>query len=184
MLRSTEPHWRPASQSTPLTPQQRLTLLDEGSLTATLKQLSGGDFRVTVLQQCWQSPRHSEAQLLMIDPRAACLIREVLLIGKGQPWIFARSVMPAMALTGHLYRLRRLKNSSLGELLFRDHSLQRSEFELGLFPPPQTLLAETISSEETLIGRRCRFELSGKSLMVSEIFLPALWQTLATHSSC
>ena len=171
-----EPRWRGVHQLSRLNATQRDWLLDEGSLTARLKHLSQGEFRVQVLAQRWQRARRSEVQLLGITPRAACLVREVILSGNNQAWIYARSVMPATSLTGHLYRLRRLKNSSLGELLFRDHSLSRSPFELTRFAAQHAHLPEQIDRSAPLIGRRCRFELSGKSLLVSEIFLPALWQ--------
>jgi len=174
-----EPRWRGVHQLSRLTAVQRDWLLDEGSLTARLKQLSQGEFRVQVLAQRWQRARRSEAQILGIAPRSACLIREVILSGKNQPWIYARSVMPATSLTGHLYRLRRLKNSSLGELLFRDHSLSRSRFELSRFATQHAHIPAQLEDNTPLIGRRCRFELSGKSLLVSEIFLPTLWRTVS-----
>lgn len=174
-----EPRWRPARHYLQIPLWQRDWLLDERSLTARLKTLSGGQFRVEVLRQQWQRAQPSEAQLLNIPWRSACLIREVILYGNNQPWIYARSVMPATSLTGHLYRLRRLKNTSLGELLFRDKNLSRSEFELCGFSARDPQLPAGLVNSGYLWSRRCRFELSGKSLLVSEVFLPALWQIIA-----
>jgi chorismate--pyruvate lyase len=181
MPSSLEPRWRPAHQFFRMPTIQQEWLLNEGSLTARLKQLSAGNFHIEVLRQQWHHARASEARLLGVSPRCACLIREVLLFGNNEAWIYARSVMPATSLTGQLHHLRRLKNSSLGELLFRDKSLTRSEFELTRISSDHPHLPQQLQRDNDLLARRCRFELSDKSLLVSEIFLPALWKKIQQH---
>lgn len=147
-------HWLRARLPLPLRPW----LFAEGSLTRRLLAQSGGRFRVQVLAQCWQRPAAGEARLLGMAPTACALVREVILSGNGQPWVYARSILPATTLTGDLRRLRRLQDSSLGALLFTYPQLHRQPFE--------------IAHSNGLWGRRSRFELGARALIVSEFFLP------------
>ena len=153
--------------------QTRTWLLDSGSLTQRLIKASGGQFAVQVLKQRWERPRLSEAQLLDMQPREMGIIREVALLCGGEPWVFARSVIPASSLHGHLRRLRQLDNSSLGAMLFSDPSMQRWPFQLARLDGFNHQLPEQLRQDSELWGRRSRFELRGKPLMVSEIFLQA-----------
>jgi len=146
-------------------------LLDPGSLTQRLIERSNGQFRVQIINQQWQQPRYSERALLDMKPREPAIIREVALLCGGKPWVFARSVLPASSLSGRLYRLRKFKDNALGEILFRDHSMRRYPFEIARLEGHSPLLPTHLQQSEALWGRRCRFELAGKPLMVSEFFL-------------
>ncbi|NRB37303.1 MAG: chorismate lyase [Pseudomonadales bacterium] len=149
----------------------RCGLLDRGSLTARLITASDGNFQVQVLEQTWRTPYLNEATLLGMQPRQKALIREVLLLCHGEPWVYARSVIPFSSLKGRLGFLRKLKNSALGALLFKDPNLQRSHFQINQISLPQA----PIPTEEhtTVYGRRSLFHLYGKPLLVAEVFLPA-----------
>jgi chorismate lyase len=164
-------HWRRFLRPQPPA-ALRPWLLDSGSLTQHLILASGGDFRVEVLAQRWQRPTLAEARLLRIDPQARALVREVILRGRGQPWVYGRSVMPAQCLRGDLRRLRKLRSSSLGALLFRYPQLQRTPFELARIDA-RSQLPVPLRSPALLWARRSRFELNGRALIVSETFLPA-----------
>lgn len=167
--------WQPCHHfsSQVLPPSVRDWLLDAGSLTQRLIKVSDGQFRVQVLCHDWQRPRFSEAKLLDIPPHQTAIVREVILMCREQPWVFARSVIPANSLNGHLRRLRKFSDSSLGELLFQDISMRRHPFELARIQGDSEQIPPQLRQPETLWGRRCRFELQDKPLMVSEIFLPS-----------
>jgi chorismate lyase len=159
-------------------------LLAEGSLTQLLIAASAGDFRVERVLQEWQRPTLSEARLLQIDSSQYALIREVILWGCGQPWVYARSVIPAHSLRGDLRRLRKLRNSSLGALLFRYPQLQRTPFELALISAsalPAVLQSDTtaLRSNATLWARRSRFAIDDRALIVGEIFLEGFLRNVA-----
>lgn len=144
-----------------------------GSLTAALKQLSNGHFRVDVLRQYWGHPLHSESRALDIDPRALCLIREVILLGHGEPWVFARSILPERALYGSLRRLRRLDNRPLGEILFAHTRIQRGPIEAAHISPLHSHLPTLCTlGTQPLWGRRSVFALDRRRLLVAELFLP------------
>ncbi len=151
-------------------------LLAEGSLTRLLIAASAGEFRVERVLQEWQRPTLSEARLLQIDPSQYALIREVILWGCGQPWVYARSVIPSRSLRGDLRRLRKLRNSSLGALLFRYPQLQRTPFELAAIDA--RALPEPLRSSKTLWARRSRFAIDDRALIVGEIFLDGFFETL------
>ncbi|MCP3907971.1 MAG: chorismate lyase [Oceanicoccus sp.] len=171
----TESNWQDYHHftSSQLPGSVRPWLLDRGSLTQRLIKSSRGQFKVQVLKQQWQRPRLSEATLLGMQHREMAIIREVALLCGGQPWVFARSVMPASSLVGRLRRLRKFNDSSLGEMLFRDPSMQRHPFQIASIEGNSSQLPASLQQETTLWGRRCRFELATKPIMVSEIFLPA-----------
>ncbi|WP_067868026.1 chorismate--pyruvate lyase family protein [Neptuniibacter marinus] len=156
---------RPYQQVAPQ--QLRTWFTDHGSLTQRLIKLSKGDFRVEVVQQGWFRPTRSEAKALKMDYRQVALIREVQLIGNGQPWVFARSIIPAQTLSGAERQLRVLGNRSLGSLLFSDPTMRRGRLQICRL---------SLNSTEKVWARRSVFFLSKKPLLVSEVFLPQLLQ--------
>jgi len=148
-------------------------LLDSGSLTRRLIAASNNTFSVQVLSQQWQRPRLSERLLLDMGPRDIAIVREVALRCSGVPWVFARSVIPAASLTGPLNHLRKLSSSPLGEMLFRDPGMRRTPFQLASVAGDSAQIPAPLQQQQALWGRRSRFELQGKALMVSELFLPS-----------
>ena len=159
--------WRSYRRS-PCLPLPRGWLLDSGSLTARLLARSGGDFRVELVAQGWGHPNLSEARALKIDPRLQVLIREVRLLGCGQPWVHARSLIPATTLTGRHRKLAHLGDRPMGELLFSDPGMQRGAIETARIP--------LYTSASRVWARRSVFLLDHKPLLVSEVFLPQLLQ--------
>ena len=138
------------------------------------------------LFQGWEAPRPSERTILGLPPRQLALVREVALLLDENAVVFARSVFPAASLTGGLAHLRRLQSKSLGAILFRHPGMRRSPFELALMPGDCDYLPENLRQEAPAWGRRCRFEIAGKRLLVSEVFLEHFvpWQgILSVHRS-
>lgn len=152
-------------------------LLDSGSLTKRLIKSSNHHFSVQIISQQWSSAQLSEYDLLEVAPRHCCLIREVLLLCHQQPWVYARSVLPASSLTGKLRHLRHFDNRPLGQLLFNTPGMHRSPFQIARLPITSLSLQERLllnnnNKEPNLWGRRSRFVIYNKPLLVSEIFLP------------
>jgi chorismate--pyruvate lyase len=177
-----EPRWRPQARFTngELPPGDRPWLLDDGSLTSRLVKLGQGRFRVQRLYQGWQVPLPSERRLLDIGHRQQALVREVMLTLDHRPVVFARSVFPISSLDGSLAHLRRLQNRSLGAILFRHPGMRRSPFELARVEGDSDYLPPELHQPAPAWGRRSRFEIRGKGLMVSEVFLQgfAPWRAL------
>lgn len=147
-------------------------LLDKGSLTAKLILLSQGEFRVKVLRQIHARASRSEALALGVATYQLCLVREVILLGRNQPWVFARSVLPLTSLVGKLRHLRKQGSRPLGAFLFSQPKLTRSPISLGRIYRYHHYVPATLMSDGPVWGRRSIFYVQGKPLLVSEVFLP------------
>ena len=168
-----EPRWQPGERFTSgqLPAGCRNWLLDDGSLTGRLIELDLGEFSVRRLYQGWQVPLPSERRLLDIPCRQQAIVREVSLHLGGEAVVFARSVMPISSLTGKLAHLRRLQNKPLGAILFNHPGMQRSPFELARIHGHSCYLPGHLHQGGPAWGRRSRFAIDGKGILVSEVFL-------------
>lgn len=147
-------------------------LLHPGSLTAALKHHSNGEFSVQILNQGWQQPRLDERRALNLRDKSLALVREVLLCGRGQPWVYARSILPERSLAGKHRHLRSLDNRPLGELLFSRADMKRGPIVLNrLARNPQCPLDQLAGMAPRAWGRRSTFWLGDKPLLVAETFL-------------
>jgi len=154
-------------------------LLDASSLTRRLQLACGPQFHVRVLQQGWGRPLASERRVLNIKRRERAVIREVRLMCGERPWVFARTVIPVRSLSGAQRRLAHLGSKPLGAALFVDPHVRRGEVEVAHIDPATPLFARALGGvphHEAIWGRRSVFWSRGKSLLVSEIFLPALFR--------
>lgn len=151
-------------------------LLDPASLTLRLQQLCPGRFRVRVLSQGWGAPCTDEARLLGMRQGRRAIIRQVQLLCDGQPWIYARTVIPVTSLRGRLRRLARLGTRPLGGMLFADRGMRRGTVELARIRSGQAMYAAATSHMQQrpaeIWGRRSVFRIAARPLLVSEIFLP------------
>lgn len=165
------PRWQRQTRA-PLTipPPWRPWLLDQGSLTARLVAASGGAFRVEVLAQALRRPSREERVALGLPVRQVALVREVLLRGRDEPWVYARSVIPLAVLHGRYGFLRRLGTKPLGALLFRDAGIRRGAIEVTRRAPPRFL--STVVEDGPAWVRRSLFYLDRQPLLVAEMFLP------------
>ena len=170
-----EPRWRPVKRytSSTLAADVRVWLTDNGSLTGQLVASGQGEFRVQRLYQGWEVPLPSERRLLDLPPRQLALVREVALLLDSTAVVFARSIFPISSLVGSLAHLRRLHNTSLGAILFKYPGMHRSPFELARMAGDCDYLPHSLRQSGPAWGRRSRFEVEGKKLMVSEVFLRA-----------
>lgn len=168
-----DPRWRPEQQFTALElpAAGRSWLLDNDSLSARLIALDAGEFSVRRLYQGWQVPLPSEQTLLQVSPRQRAMVREVLLRLDERAVVFARSVFPISSLRGELAHLRKLQNRSLGAILFRFPAMLRSPFELARVTGDSAYMAPWVHQQGDAWARRSCFDIGGKRLLVSEVFL-------------
>ena len=120
----------------------------------------------------------NEAQILGMSMNGHALVRQVQLLCKDVPWVYARTVIPRGTLTGRQRRLAHLKSRSLGAMLFADPSMRRGELQLARLTARDKLHAIVVQhldqSPAEMWGRRSVFTLANKPLLVSEIFLPVM----------
>ncbi len=132
-------------------------LLDNQSLTAKLKN-KYSDFCVNIISQEENKPYECELNLLANKKIQAFVVREVELIGYGQPVVFARSVIPKNTDTDNILAIG---SKPLGEILFNDPKIARGPLEVG--------------SYNDTWARRSTFTVAETKLLVSEIFLEELY---------
>lgn len=167
--------WKPLRQLTrPQRPPAKLQdwLTDNGSLTARLISCSQGQFSVKVLRQQLGIPSLNERRVLGMGRPRQALIREVILCGKGTPWVFARSILPLSSLTGSLRHLRQQGSRPLGAFLFSQPHLVRSAIAVARISRDHAYMPAELCGKGHLWGRRSVFYLHAKPLLVSEVFLP------------
>jgi chorismate--pyruvate lyase len=152
----------------------RSWLFDAGSLTQRLLDASDGELSVHVIKQQFEVPSLSERHVLGLPDRQQAMIREVVLCGAGQDWVFARSVIPLTTLSGRLRKLRQLDNQPLGALLFNDPTMTREPVEVACVNADNNRLpCSALSGDDCIWGRRSVFRLDTKPLLVAEFFLPS-----------
>jgi chorismate--pyruvate lyase len=97
-------------------------------------------------------------------------VREVLLWGDNQPWVFARSIIPQRLCESDFVNLN---TKPLGQLIFNDERFKRMPFELTHMSLSKAFLKKLhIKSEMKLWGRRSAFTFGDLQMTVSEVFLP------------
>ena len=174
MSQTTCAQWRALDQLHPAPSAREFDWLDEqGSLTRRLTELSAGRFAVEPLAEGWQVLRDDECAALGVVAGSEGWVREVYLLGAGQPWVFARSVAARSALEAQPFALDRLGSTSLGHLLFRDPAFSRQPIEACRYPA--ALLPAAVRAAG-LWGRRSLFCRGALGVLVAEVFLPALWR--------
>lgn len=165
------PHWRREEQLPgPLLAPVRNWLLDDGSLTQHLLN-TGQQFSLERWLQCWEAPRPDERRILHMPLKELAMVRRIVMRLDGKAVVYARSVFPISTLDGPLLRLRRLHNQSLGTFLFSRPDMRRSPFQIALLNGDSPYLPEALHQCPKAWARRSCFQVAGKPMLVSEVFL-------------
>lgn len=169
-------NWRLRDQMTD-TPEPVILdwLFNEDSLTRRLSRLSNNGFSVMPLHEGWQPLRPDECTALELPEGCEGWVREVYLRGNGGTWVFARSVAARSALELDGLHMDKLGTRSLGELLFSDTAFIRGPLQVCRYPAASL---PSDNAQDGLWARRSCFTRSGLSILVAEIFLPALWHAV------
>lgn len=169
-----DPHWCAAPVAAgPL----RRWLTDRGSLTARLER-HAGPIRVKVLFQGLRRVNQDEA-FLFASFSARVLVREVLLLRGTKPLVFAHTVVAPGALRGAWRSVTALGTRPLGAALFADPRIARfplRQKKLPLAHPLQRRVAAQLKRPPPPLWARRSIFAAGKSpILVSEVFLPAIY---------
>ena len=142
----------------PLDAHLRDWLLLEDSMTKRFEQ-QGKKVSVIMVNEgvVGRDALAGEAPLLPSEPRY--WLREIILCANGEPWLAGRTIVPESTLSGPELALQQLGQTPLGRYLFTSSTLTRDFIEIG--------------RHAELWGRRSRLRLSGKPLLLTELFLPA-----------
>lgn len=168
-------HWKPASLFSRLNSPYVLKtwLLEQGSLTARLRSIYP-KLEVKVLSENWQIPLKDESSLLRLPYDRQAWIRSVLLHCGEQELVYARTVIPDCFPGNPWFRLKKLGNQPLGEVLFQLKGIERGPFELTEIPRTSwPHLPEKINAQQKSFARRSIFIQQNKPLLLTEAFLTA-----------
>ena len=170
-----DPHWcaAPVAAGT-----LRRWLTDRGSLTARLER-HAGPIKVKVLFQGLRRVNRDEA-FLFESPVARVLVREVLLLRGTKPLVFAHTVVAPGALRGAWRSVTALGSRPLGAALFADPRIARfplRQKKLPLSHPLHRRAAGQLKKQAPpLWARRSIFAAGDSPILVSEVFLPAIFE--------
>lgn len=139
-------------------------LTSSGSLTAMLEKKAGQALRVERVFEGWrpltltQKRQLGMARQCLNRPMVAW-VREVWLYGDdNEPWLSAVSVFPLTSLKADAMRLKHLKGTPIGYVLFkRAQSL-----------PHKRSISHTGKGWQ----RQTRYDWNGRNILISEVFLP------------
>lgn len=137
-------------------------------------------FSVRVVHHEWGRPRLSEMFAMGIARTQRALIRETELTCDGQTHIYARSIFPPWSMQGPFRELRYLGEKPLIDLLKKDPLRLRGDFQIAVLTARHLdyqKAARVIEHlPQKLWARRSLFLLHKKPILVSEIFLPCLYE--------
>lgn len=153
-------------------------LTEPGSLTKRC-EAACRRFRIRLLGYGRRPPLPDEAAFLRLRPGQRAWGREVLLECDGVPVIFAHTVLPLRP-RGRLGRwLAGLGSRSLGSLLFAHPGFRRGAIEFVRLDRRHPLFRRALAATgpigvRELWARRSAHSLAGQTVLVTEVFLPAI----------
>lgn len=147
-----------------MTPPATLTpyLYSHGSLTALLEQRAGQAVRVSVVREGHQLIDFSTKKLLGLPIHRPTIawVREVQLFGNDdKAWVCAKSVFALTSLVGNAKRLRHLKSTPIGYVMFKNKRH---------LPHTRTYFFD---NQRKHWGRNTVYDWHGRAVLVQEIFL-------------
>ncbi|MDO4700102.1 MAG: chorismate lyase [Moraxella sp.] len=147
-------------------------LTAQGSLTALLEQKAGQPLCVKVICEGYQPIDFYHKKLLNLPLHRPTLawVREVLLFGnETKAWVRAKSIFPVGSLSGNAKRLRHLKNTPIGYVMFKKNR--------------QLPLSRRQYFDGEHFGRQTIYQWQGKNLLVQETFLLEFERFLSQHQT-
>ncbi|ATE61278.1 chorismate--pyruvate lyase family protein [Thauera sinica] len=175
--------WRPAPPRAGVPSALIPWLTDPASLTSRIRARCT-HFAVRLLFQGPGSARLDEAALLGLRAGERVWVREVLLLADGRPVVFGRSLLPRRNVRGAWNLFHGMGSRPLGEALFADPAISRSPLSCMRFDARDARYHRARSALAVHDGaplprqswaRRSLFRLHGRALLVSEFFLPAIF---------
>ncbi|MBN8442916.1 MAG: chorismate lyase [Thauera sp.] len=166
-------------------PFLRPWLTDPASLTSRIRARCNR-FSVRVVEQRLGTAQLDEAALLGLHPGERVWVREVLLFADDRPVVFGRSLLPRRNLRGAWNLFHGMGARPLGAALFADPAISRSPLTCKRFGArdaryhrARSALAQhdtTASIPREVWARRSLFSRHGRALLVSEFFLPEIFE--------
>lgn len=165
------------STPTDVSAEMRYWLEDQGSLTLRIQERCA-NFRVQPVLQSLSEVSEDELNIMNLRQGELAMVREVYLYCGEQRVVFAHSVVNQENLQGAWQALNDLGNQSLGTLLFSNPDIKRTPLEFKRLETGHIIFdraSKELSPAPThLWARRSLFTLQDQSILVTEVFLPAI----------
>lgn len=138
-------------------------LTTQGSLTTLLERHARQPLRVVQLGERYQIMDLPTKQQLGLPPRPALAwVREVALYGNDDTaWVHAKSIFPLPYLTAEAKRLRHLKRTPIGYVMFKKNQC---------LPHKRTIFCQMHNGQKRW-GRQTVYDWRGRQFLIEEIFL-------------
>lgn len=131
-------------------------ITDKTSLTQKLRVITHNHIQLQLLYDNWGVSSDVSRAILHITTDEKTWIRKIEWRFENQIWLTCEVVIPNSSLTAETQILTQIGNGAIGEVLFKDTTLQRDDF--------------TYQKENDRITRHSIFHFKGKPLLVSETF--------------
>jgi chorismate--pyruvate lyase len=160
--------------------RMRHWLMDKTSLTAKLVAYSQR-FGVQPLRQGVALCLEDETAPVKLPRRVQIRERDVLLQCDGRAVVYAHTVIPLKATMDDWPFFRSLGTRSLGSALFSDPLIRRGHMQFSRLPAGHPLIKRAASVlgshvvKGPLFARRCLYRRKRGHLLVTELFLPAVY---------
>lgn len=145
-------------------------------LTKKLKDMSG-DAQLHVLNQCWEMSNTWDKTVLNI-PHEQVMHREILMTSGTEACWYARMILPQSTYQAETALFDRLKNESLGVLIFQGTQISRVSLQQYTIEPESTeygwLTTSMHQKAPVLWVRLSEFKVTNHSFYLLEILLPGL----------
>lgn len=168
-------------------PHVRAHLIDPGSTTAYFKQIAQS-LQVTVCYQGITTKIDPDLKHYMhVDDNDALFLRQVLICGDQQPFMFAHCLMTTSMYQQHQSWLDNLGDRPIGEVLFKRPELQRSTIDIAHLAEGssyhQSINQIMSIAPSSLWIRRSKLFDATLCIGLTEVFLPRLLQQLRSEKS-
>lgn len=144
-----------------------------GSLTEHLRQSTKNKIQHRLLSANWGKAYDNERQALHSDTTERCWVRNIEWRYESQLWIYARAIIPESTIQATGTTLTSLGVQSLGEVIFKDPSIKRSDISIAQLDKNSAyypLIGSTKKNEITWI-RSSILHFKNHPLLIIEIFL-------------
>ena len=148
-----------------LTALEKSWVTNTASLTTRLRQLTHNEIKLELFYDNWGDADTSSREALKINPDEKTWIRHIEWRYNTIAWLSCDVVIPNSSITSETEELKLIGKGSIGDTLFKDKTLQRSDFSF-------------FKTDENTITRHSVLLYKGQPLLVIETFLPAFFEAI------
>jgi chorismate--pyruvate lyase len=163
-----------------LEPKRQFWLTQQESTTKILRTIyQENALDIKVCYADWSQPNNMELDYLQTEPQE-CWLRETILYIHNKPWMWARTIIPKLALQTFNIDLTKIDKTPLGSVIFHEPGLARSEFSYSTLKPTddmyQKIQQHSTINAKKLWARRSIFSLRDSNFCLTEVLLDDLPQ--------